>query len=68
MTAETPDPAYAYQMFPTPWHVEHHVGTNRAYIYDAQGGHIFAGMNVYKARVIVAAVNRDAERLASDKR
>lgn len=46
-------------MFPAPWRVYLNTGNNRARIVDASGETVISGMNILKARTIVAALNRD---------
>ena len=54
-----PDPDLAKKMYPPPWRVEIVQGLNRARIWDAAGRQVVAGMNIFKAQMIVAAINRD---------
>lgn len=51
--------------FPTPWKIE--LRGSRAMILDAGGALIIAGMNVFKAHCIAAAVNRDAAQTAGER-
>lgn len=50
----------AQAIYPTSWEVYLNKGNNRARLVDADGRTIQAGMNVAKAHIIAAAVNRDA--------
>jgi hypothetical protein len=45
--------------YPAPWRVEVKSGTNRAVIMDHGDSPVMSGVNILKARIIVAAVNRD---------
>lgn len=60
-----PSREVAEAMYPTPWRVEFHERANRARIMSGDDRQVMNGMNLLKAQIIVAAVNRDASQLAA---
>lgn len=51
--------------YPAPWRYEVRTGTNRAAIVDAGGEPVICGMNIFKAKIITAAINDKATMLAA---
>jgi hypothetical protein len=56
---DDPDPMIVAATYPAPWRIKLKPGTNRAAIFDNGDALVIAGMNLLKARIIVAAINRD---------
>lgn len=57
---EPPTREWALENYPPPWRVEWCQGTRRASIFDAADHQVISGMNLARAQIIVAAINRDS--------